>query len=155
MEDNKTIFSYIGQLFATYGIIIGIFLIFGAVIGEQASKYSTLFSLGSQGFKISTLLQLLILALIITAVQVIFLTDRLIKNMNLIIRNVLFFGSIVAVMVVFAIAFAWFPVGEVRAWIAFVISFLICTGISIAVTKLAEKAENKKMEQALNRFKGE
>lgn len=31
MEQNKTIFNYIGQVFATYGIIVTVFLLFCVV----------------------------------------------------------------------------------------------------------------------------
>ena len=39
MEDNKTIFNYISQVFATYGMILFIFIIFGIMIGDNASGY--------------------------------------------------------------------------------------------------------------------
>ena len=45
MEQKKTIFHYIGQVFTTYGIIISIFLVFTSLIGESASEFSTLYSL--------------------------------------------------------------------------------------------------------------
>ena len=152
MKENKTIFDYIGQLFTIYGVIVTIFMIFGVIIGNSASKYSSLFALGNLGFSINTLFQLLILAFIITIAQVLFLTDKWIKHMRLLIRNICFFGCIVILMVVFAIAFAWFPINEVKAWISFGVSFLICTVISITISRLEEKAENKKMEQALQKF---
>ena len=152
MEEKKTIFDYIGQLFATYGIIVAIFLIFGSCIGSLAKDHSTLFSLGKEGFAMNTLFELLLLAVIITGTQIVFLTDKWIKNMSLILRNVFFFGIIVIVMAVFAIVFGWFPVNEAKAWIGFFISFFICTLISITISKLEEKAENRKMEQALEKF---
>ncbi len=152
MEENKTIFNYIGQFFATYGSIVSVFIIFGSSIGNLAKGHSSLFSMGNEGFSIGTLLELLLFAAIITVVQIVFLTDKWIKNMRLIIRNICFFGIIIVVMVVFSIVFVWFPINEVRAWGGFIISFLICTIISITISKLEEKAENRKMEQALNRF---
>ncbi len=56
MEDNRTIFNYISQFFAIYGMIVMIFIIFGILIGDSASGYSSLFELGNQGFSTSTLL---------------------------------------------------------------------------------------------------
>ena len=100
----------------------------------------------------NTLFELLLLAVIITGTQIVFLTDKWIKNMSLVLRNVFFFGIIVIVMAVFSIVFAWFPVNEAKAWIGFFISFFICTVISITISRLEEKAENKKMEQALKKF---
>lgn len=152
MEENKTIFNYITQLFATYGIMVAIFMIFGVTIGNLANGHSSLFALGTLGFSTETLFQLLLLATIITLAQITFLTDRWIKNMGLILRNICFFGCIVIVMAVFAAVFVWFPIKEVKAWIGFGASFFVCTAVSIVISKLEEKAENKKMQQALHRF---
>lgn len=153
MEDNKTIFNYIGQVFATYGMILFIFIIFGIMIGDIASGYSSLFELGNQGFSIATLLQLFVLAFIITVAQVAFLTDRWIKNLSLLFRNVLFFGIVVLTIVIFVILFGWFPIGDVKSWVGFVLSFVVCTAISVTISRLEEQAENRKMEQALNKIK--
>ena len=155
MEDKKTIFYYISQVFATYGMILFIFIILGITVGESASDYSSLFELGNKGFSIATLLQLFILAILISIAQIAFLTDRWIKNMLLIFRNVLFFGTAIITIAIFAIFFEWFPVYDVKAWIGFVLSFMICTFVSVTISRLEEQAENKKMEQALNRIKKE
>lgn len=155
MEDKKTVFYYISQVFATYGIILFIFIIFGITIGEGARGYSSLFELGNQGFSIATLLQLFILAILISIAQIAFLTDRWIKNMSLFFRNVLFLGTVIIAIVLFAIFFEWFPIYDVKAWIGFVLSFIVCTVVSVTISRLEEQAENKKMEQALNRFKRE
>lgn len=153
MEDNRTIFNYISQFFAIYGMIVMIFIIFGILIGDSASGYSSLFELGNQGFSTSTLLQLLILALIISIAQIAFLTDKWIKKLSMFIRNILFFGTIVLTIVTFSILFHWFPIDDAKAWMGFVVSFIICTSISILISRLEEQAENKKMEQALNKIK--
>lgn len=155
MEDKKTIFNYIGQVFATYGMILFIFIIFGIMIGDIARGYSSLFELGNQGFSIATLLQLFILAIIISIAQIAFLTDRWIKNLSIFFRNVLFFGTAIITIAIFAIFFKWFPIYDVKAWIGFGLSFIVCTVVSVTISRLEEQAENKKMEQALNRFKRE
>lgn len=155
MEDKKTIFYYISQVFATYGIILFMFIIFGITIGEGARGYSSLFELGNQGFSIATLLRLFILAILISIAQIAFLTDRWIKNMSLFFRNVLFLGTVIIAIALFAIFFEWFPIYDVKAWIGFALSFIVCTVVSVAISRLEEQAENKKMEQALNRFKRE
>lgn len=153
MEQNKTIFSYIGQVFATYGIIVTIFIVFSILIGERACGVSSLFSLADEGLAINTLLQLLLMTVIINLSQNLFLTDRWIKNMPMIIRNILFFATVCVVIVVFAFLFEWFPVKDYKAWIGFAVSFVICTIISVGISKLEENAQNKKMEQALEKIK--
>ena len=152
MEDKKTVFEYIGQLFTTYGIMVVIFIVINLVIGNDARQLSTLFALGGNGLSSATLLELLMLALIITVAQNIFLSDILIKNLALIARNILFFLSIMVAIIIFVIVFGWFPVINVGAWIGFIISFALCTAISAFIMHLEEKAENKKMQDALRRY---
>ena len=73
MEQNKTIFNYVRQVFAIYGIIVMVFLVFCTLTGEGAREYSSLYALGSKGLTIQTLSQLLILSFIISIFQIIFL----------------------------------------------------------------------------------
>ena len=138
MEDRKTVFEYIAQLFATYGIMVVIFIVINH---------------GSSGLSSAMLIQLLLLAVIITAAQNVFLSDILIKNMALIVRNILFFVTVMIAIAVFVILFGWFPVNEAGAWIGFLISFAVCTTVSAVFMRLEERAENKKMQDALNRLK--
>ena len=93
------------------------------------------------------------LAGVITLAQVAFLTDCWIKSMNMILRNILFYLVICVGIGIFAVAFTWFPINNIMAWVAFAMSFTICTFISVLISKLQENAENKKMEQALAKMK--
>jgi hypothetical protein len=152
MEDRKTVFEYIAQLFTTFGIMVLIFIVINIIIGNEARDLSTLFSMGSAGLSSATLLELLLLAVIITIAQNIFLSDILIKSMALIVRNILFFVTIMIAITVFVIIFGWFPIYNAAAWIGFIVSFAVCTAISACVMRLEEKAENKKMQEALKKF---
>lgn len=153
MEQKKTIFHYIGQVFTTYGIIISIFLVFTSLIGESASEFSTLYSLGNKGLSMETLTQLLLLSMVTTVAQVVFLTDQWVKTMTMFVRNLLFFGTMCVILICFIFIFSWFPVNNGKAWICFLLSFLVCTGISVGISKWEEHIENKKMEQALKKMK--
>ena len=120
MENNKTIFAYISQVFATFGIILLLFVLFGLTIGDSAKEYSSLFTLGSQGFSTATILQL--------------------------------FTTVILTIVIFVILFDWFPIDDLSAWAGFALSFAACTAASVAISRLKEKTENQKMEQALGRM---
>ncbi|WP_337537669.1 hypothetical protein [Suilimivivens sp.] len=152
MENNKTIFTYISQVFATFGIILLLFVLFGLTIGDSVKEYSSLFALGRQGFSIATILQLFFLAVIISLAQITFLTDRWIQNLALILRNILFFTTVILTIVIFVILFDWFPIDDLSAWAGFALSFAACTAASVAISRLKEKTENNKMEQALGRM---
>ena len=153
MDDNKNIFDYIKQLFTSFGIVVLLFIAINIIIGNEAGSVSSLFALGAKGLSTATLLQLLFLVLIITAAQNIFLSDLVIKNMALVVRNILFFATIMAAITVFAVVFGWFPLNNVAAWIGFIVSFAFCSVISSVIMRFEENAENKKMQDALNRLK--
>ena len=153
MDDNKNIFDYIKQLFTSFGIVVLLFIVINLIIGDEAGSVSSLFALGAKGLSTATLLQLLILVLIITAAQNIFLSDLVIKNMALVVRSILFFATIMAAITIFAVVFGWFPLNNVAAWIGFIVSFAVCSIISSVIMRLEENAENKKMQEALNRLK--
>lgn len=152
MEDKKTFFDYMGQFFATYGIIVTIFMGFGEIVGKEACELSSLFSLGKQGLSLETLFQLFVFSAIITLAQITFLTDKWIRSMSLIFRNVCFFVCIVLVMISFVVLFNWFPINEIRAWFGFFASFMLCSLVGITISRWKEKVENKKMEKALSKF---
>ena len=152
MEDKKTIFYYIRQAFATYGIIVLAFIIMSIVIGEKTKGYAALFSMGSEGMSMPILLELLLLAVIITLAQVAFLTDTWIMNMSMGTRNILFFVSVLIVIVLMILAFDWFPVRDMNAWIGFIISYALSMIISALITRIKERAENSRMQEALDKY---
>ena len=155
MEDKKTIFYFIGQAFATFGIIVLIFIVLNLVIGESTEGYSPLFALGKGGISIPTLCELFLLAVLITIARAIFLTDRWILNMSMVLRNILFFLSVLFMIVIMIIVCKWFPVNDMEAWIGFVISFVLSMGISVGIMRLIEKTENTKMQKALDQYNRE
>ena len=153
MEDNKNIFDYISKVFIVFGVVILIHVIIGSLVGEDAAELSTLFKLGSEGLAMSTIVQLFALSVIVIVCQSVFLTDKIIKTMPIVIRIILMFVTVTIAVVVFIIAFKWFPVNDIRAWIGFFISFAICSLFGVLFSRLKEKAENKKMDAALEKYK--
>ena len=152
MEEKKTVFNYINHAFAIYGIIVVIFMVFSLIIGESTEGYSTLFLLGDKGLTIATLSELLLLSVIITVFQAIFLTDKWIKNMAIVLRHILFFLCVMITTIIMALAFSWLPVNDIKSWIYFFICFIISCILSVAITRVKECAENKKMQEALEKY---
>lgn len=153
MDEKKNIFDIISQIFATFGLIVLIFVLFSVFIGKEASEVSALFELGSAGLSCKVLAEVLILSVLITLFENLFLTDRIIKEMALPLRYVLFFLAVMIVIVAYVVCFGWFPITYAPAWAGFIISFVICTAGSVLITNAATKAENRKMEDALERYK--
>ena len=143
-EEKKTVFDYLGQIFMLYGMTVCIFIVFSLTIGDYAKKASPLFSLGDEGLRFSTLLQLLGMATLITLIRNLFFTDILIKNMSVVKRAICMLIGIIVMIIAFVVAFDWFPVNKIEAWIGFFVSFGICFVISLGVTLLKRKSRESK-----------
>lgn len=155
METKKTAFDYIGQVFLIFGITILILNVFCILFGESAKDFSTMFALGSAGLSVYTMLQFLGVAVCIVFLRFLFFTDVVIKKMPIVIRTVSMVMAVVIVIVVFIFAFGWFPVDMWQPWVMFLLCFGISFAISMLVTTLKERMENRKMEEALERIKQE
>jgi hypothetical protein len=153
MNENKTAFNFILQIFGTYGIIVVIFVVLSLVLPEEVCEVSSLFALGKTGITNATLLQLLLLAVLISVSRIVFLTDRVFSKMAIILRNILFFLTVLVMIILFVVLFKWFPIADVKAWIGFFVSYIICTSIGVFISRWAEKQENIKMEAALKKYR--
>lgn len=155
MEKEKTVFDYASQVFVIFGATLLILNIFCLLFGENAKEFSTMFALGDRGLSVATMLQFLLMSVFIVWWRFLFFTDKIIKNMSLTIRTVGMFVTIVLTIIVFVLLFGWFPVDHWQAWLGFAISFLVSVALSLGISMLKEKAENEKMEKALERLKKE
>lgn len=153
MEEQKTIFDYLGQVMITFGFSIMTMSVLCLLVGEEAQDVSTIYSLGKEGLPVDTILQFLGVAVCITGLRFLFFTDRIIKQMTITMRTVCMVTVIVAVIVLCTVAFGWFPVDMWESWAAFFLTFFLCFAGSLLVMHLKEKAENRKMEEALRRIK--
>lgn len=153
MEERRTFWDYLTQLFAVFGITMIILTVFCLIVGENAEGYSSIFQLGKQGIACSTMLQFLATSALITGIRYIFFTDRLIKQMPVTLRIVCMVLSIIVLIGVFSYLFSWFPVDEWLPWVCFLVCFAICATISTLVSLAKEKAENKALAEALKRMK--
>jgi uncharacterized membrane-anchored protein YhcB (DUF1043 family) len=50
------------------------------------------------------------------------------------------------------VAFNWFPTRDMTAWLGFIISYALSMIISALITRLKERAENTKMQEALDKY---
>lgn len=154
MEEKKTIFSLLAELFTSFGIIVVIHMIIAAVVGDEAQGFSTIFEFGNRGLSIYTLAELFGLNLIIYIFRNILFSDKLIKSMPMIVRNIIFFVAITVTIMIFAAVFGWFPIDDIYSWIGFFVSFAICSAVAVILSRLKENAENDKMNRALEKYKG-
>lgn len=155
MDKNFSLLKFLSQVFMLYGITTGLLNIFCLLFGESAYGLSTIFSLGSLGVSVSTSLQFLLAVSVITGMRCIFMTDILIKKMPLAARIISLFTGAFATVLIFTFIFGWFPADLPLAWIMFIVCFIISCAVSTMISVLAERQENRRLEEALKRYKEE
>lgn len=155
MDHKPTIFDYLSQVFMIFGITVLLLNIFCLVFGESAKEFSTIFSLGSAGVSVKTILQFLLATAITIVFRFLFMTDFLIKKMSITARIVAMFLAVFLNIVVFVILCAWFPANNPLAWTMFIISFAVSCILSTVISIYKEKYENKQLSEALQKLKEE
>lgn len=155
MEKNFSLLKYLSQVFMIYGITSGLLNIFCILFGTSAYGLSTIFSLGNSGVSVATSFQFLLAVSIIVGLRFVFMTDILIKKMPLAARIITMFAAAFAAILVFIFIFGWFPADMPIAWIMFIVCFIISCTVSTMISVLAEKQENRRLEEALKRYKEE
>lgn len=155
MENRPTILKFLQRVFVIYGITTLILNIFTLIFGDAAKEMSTIFSFGSEALAVKTSIQFLFATFLLISLETLFMTDAVIKRMNMALRSVLMFASIFAVVTLFAVVFDWFPTDMAMPWILFIVCFMVCSAVSTFISAISERQENKKLEEALKKYKGE
>lgn len=153
MDNKPTILDYLSQVFMIFGITVLLLNIFCLMFGESAKEFSTIFTLGNLGLSVKTMLQFLLAIAITIVFRFAFMTDALIKKMSLAVRIIAMFTAAFLNIVVFIILCGWFPMNNPIAWVMFLISFAVSCTVSTVVSLYNERAENRKLEEALKKFK--
>ncbi|MCI8540645.1 MAG: hypothetical protein HFE68_05100 [Erysipelotrichaceae bacterium] len=153
MEERKHLLDYLMRLFVCYGFTMLVMSIFTVLFGNQAKGFSPLFDLGEQGIPLSVSLQFFIIAAVITLFQLLFFTDYFISHMALWLRTALMLGGVFVLLVGCILLFQWFPPYDHMAWLLFVCCFCLSFIGSAVLASIKEKAENRRMEEALTKLK--
>lgn len=153
MEEKKTIFDYLAQVMIVFGFAMLAQTMFCLAFGNTAKDFSALFALGDQGIPVEIALQFLCISALITGVRFVFFTDVIIQKMPIWLRTICMLLFIVAIITVFIVLFHWFPVSMWQPWAMFFVCFGLSFLGSCFMVIVKEKAENKRMEEALRRLK--
>ncbi len=153
MEKKMTVLDFLSQVFMIFGVTAAILMVFCLLFGESAQGYSTIFRLGSDGISLVTMFQFLLAIMCTITLRWLFMTEIVIRRMPLVVRIVLLFASVFAMILGFVFFCGWFPVSDPTAWLMFLLSFAVSCGISTLISVLYERTENKKLAQALLKHK--
>lgn len=147
-----SIYHFIIETFIIFSVMVLFISISGIVMGEYASEYA-LYQLGNKGIAFETIFQILAIAIMISVLQIVFMSEKIIKNLMTLWRTILFLASILFVMIGFILTFDWFPATSPLPWISFLISFGGCFIISTIFMIIKTKVENEKYDRLLSVYK--
>lgn len=153
MEEKKTIFSYISQVFGMFGFVMFCMLIFTYILGDSAKEISSLYSLGKKGVSLNVMMEFFAVAVLIVLLRYLFFTDRWIKKMSVFKRSLCMVAGILIIFSIFIYLFHWFPMDMWQPWAMFILCFAVCYGVSLTVTAVKMREENEKLEKGLKRLK--
>lgn len=153
MQERKSIFDYIYEVFAIFGFTMIFMVIFAKVFGDDAKTISSLFQLGNEGISVDIMLQFVGFSVINVALQYIYFTDRIIKDLSIVIRTVLMVVSILISSAFFIVIFEWFPINKWETWLIFIVCFIICFVASVVLSTVKNDFENKKLAEGLSKLK--
>lgn len=155
MIKKKTIFDYLTHIMVVWGISMLSLCLFCFLFGQEAKGHSSIFVLGNAGLSLAAMMQFLALAIIITGLRWIFFTDIFVKRLSIMVRSIFMFTGVIISVGIFAAVFGWFPVDRIIPWGMFLLCFFVCAAVSVGVSVMKEKSDNKKLQEALERMKGE
>jgi hypothetical protein len=151
---------FIVDLFRSFAIsftlsllVISFFGLLVAYFVPESKNVSTLFALGHNGLTYSTIFQIACLALIIALIIEFLLSDRFFIKMRYLLRYFIFYISVFIATIIFVVAFKWFPVDNLIAWVSFTLSVIACYAISSAITFIILKKQTKKYNKLLENYK--
>lgn len=153
MEKDKTVFDFLGNVFCIYGITMTLLIVLTLLYGESAKEISILFRLGNKGIPLEIMAEFLLTSIAVTCMQYLFFSEKVFRHMSGHKRTVCMLFSTLIITSLAIWRFGWFPIDMWEPWICFFLSFFICVGASMGVMYLKTKAENRRLEEGLERMK--
>lgn len=155
MEERKTIFDYLAEVLIVFGITVIILNILCQILGGAAKGYSSIFRLGSNGIARSTIFEFLAMSFLVTGSRYLFFSDFLFKKLSATLRTLCMVTLVIVLCGIFSYIFSWFPINDWLAWTMFFLSFAACFIISLFVTLLQKKLQDRALQKALEKIQEE
>lgn len=153
MEERKGVLDYLGQVFVIFGVTLLVIAVTCSVKGEEAKGYSSMFALGKEGIPLETVFEYLLSSASITLLRFLFFSDALLKKTSVTKRLGGMLVCVIGLIGIFAFGFGWFPVEEPKCWVAFLVCFAVCFAASLTVCLVRERGQNKRLAEALKKWK--
>lgn len=153
MENKRSILDFLGAVMKTFGICICFLSIITIMANTEMIETGHMFTFGNEAISITVLLQFLLISFITEILVFLFTSAYMIRLLSLTTRLILMPLSIILCLGISIYFFDWFPPGFLLPWILFVVSFLMCFGISVAITLYKNKKADAVLNKALEKMK--
>lgn len=152
LEKGFTILARLMRKTAIPFMIAVMFLnIIGYLSKDQLVEFSVLFH--ERGVTYGSIFQLCFLSLLIGGINTIFDSPAFMKKTLMLYKDIFRILIIVVLSIGYIWYNAWFPAGNIEAWISFLITFGICTGLSIAISLYLTHKKNLEYQELLKKYK--
>lgn len=148
--------EWLTKSFSIYAVTILIIGAIGRVCGEDAKVYSSLYRLGSAGLSLETLVQLLISSGVYAGLSTFFFSENHLKGVSVRWKIAITMLTTLLVTIGFIVCFKWLPLegeGVLLSWGGFIVSFLVCFFVAVALSTVKVKVETKKYDKLLKNYK--
>ena len=153
MENKRDFLDFIGFVMRTFGICICLLSALTIMATAEMIELGSMFAFGNEAISITIILQFLLLSFITAILVFLFTSAYMIRVLSLMTRLILMPISIILCLGIAIYFFGWFPAGSLLPWILFVLSFLICFGISVSITLYKNKKADAVLNKALEEMK--
>lgn len=147
-----TVCNFVKQSFFVFSVMVLFICAAGIFIGDAGKKCS-LYQLGKAGIAYETIFQIVVVAMLITAFNMMIFSEQIFKNLMALWRSILLLASIIIIIIGAVLIFRWFPANDPLPWIAFFISFGGCFALSAIIMLIKTRLENEKYEKLLTKYK--
>lgn len=144
MKNIKDIIYTIYQIpkYTSYSFSMSmvVFIIVGIIVGLEQ-------------IPISMMIQLMIICIIASILQMIAFTDICIKKLIYTKRLAIFMFPFLTVIIAFAVKYNWFPIRNMGSWILFIGIFVTCFIVSTILFEIHFRITGDKYTGILNEYK--
>ena len=157
-EQNE--YPLISSVLRNFGVIFSFSILAISIVVSQVTRYfpdaqnvSTLFVYSGIGLSFGTIMQIAGFSFILSIFSVLLFTERFIKKIRFLFRIFLLLLATLLTFSAFAVIFKWFAADDIGAWLGFILSTIFCFSISMGLTLLKFKLEQKKYDKLLANYK--
>ena len=153
---KKLLNDYIVNVLRNLGLFTLAMCVFVSLFGDQVKSVTPLAALGSEGIPVRIIVQALLANLIGVGLTRVFLSNTVIKDMKPSVRMILATGSVFVTVLCIILVCGWIPLKENGGNIGLIcfIATFFCVFLIRAYRFISrEKAENRELADALDRYK--